>query len=193
MPSHPSNEELCDREIAAKLLLPNVTPILLIYRKQYLRRMSQDDSNPLVDTIEKTNVKDVVYWAAQAWQNILENTLRKSWRKLWTSLEFQDNLVANEEENLLQMIQTISGCEGASEGDIDEWKAADGACLENLTDADLVAAVTQDKEEVDCCDGSDNEYESDKGEMILHSDAAEALDLMLRYLEQQPTVYETMV
>lgn len=200
-PSHPSTEDLCDGEIVAKFLPPNVTPLLqpmdqgvlqtlkLIYRKQFLRMLIQDDSIPLVEKIKKTNVKDVVYWAAEAWQNISENTLRKSWRKLWTSLEFQDNqpVVGNEEENLLQMIRTIPGCEEDSEGDVAEWMAADGACVENLTDADLVAAVTQDQEDVDCCDASDNEPESDNGELVPHSDAAGALDLALRYLEQQPT------
>ncbi|XP_049861658.1 tigger transposable element-derived protein 2-like [Schistocerca gregaria] len=171
VPSHPNTEELCDGEIVVKFLAPNVTSLLqpmdqsllqtlkLIYRKQFLRMLIQDDTIPLVDKIKKTNVKDVVYWAAE------------------------DNLVENEEENLLLMIQTIPGCEG----DVDEWMAADETCVESLTDVNLVAAVTQDQEEVDCCDGSGNELERDKGELVPHSDAAGALHLALYYLEQQPT------
>ncbi|XP_049855394.1 jerky protein homolog-like [Schistocerca gregaria] len=134
---HPSTEEFCDVEIVVKFMPLNVTPLLqpidqgvlqtlkLTYRKQFLRTLIHDDSIPLVDEVKKANVKDVVYWAVEAWLNISEITLRKSWRKLLTFLEFQDNLVENEEENLLQMIQAIPGCEEASEEDIDEWVAVD--------------------------------------------------------------------
>ncbi|GFV43894.1 hypothetical protein TNCV_485181 [Trichonephila clavipes] len=71
----------------------------------------------------------------------------------------------------------------ASVGDINEWMEEDGETAEFLTDDDIAAAVTQ---EPMAEEGSDDETQCYKKDVLPHADGAAALDLALRYLEQQP-------
>ncbi|GFV76325.1 hypothetical protein TNCV_611851 [Trichonephila clavipes] len=59
----------------------------------------------------------------------------------------------------------------------------DGETAEFLTDDDIAAAVTQEPMEEE---GSDDETQCDKKDVVPHADGAAALYLALRYLEQQP-------
>ncbi|GFV84271.1 hypothetical protein TNCV_1591301 [Trichonephila clavipes] len=69
----------------------------------------------------------------------------------------------------------------ASVGDINEWMEEDGETAEFLTDDDIAAAVTQEPMEEE---GSDDETQCDKKDVVPHADGAAAFTL--RYLEQQP-------
>ncbi|GFX68236.1 hypothetical protein TNCV_1807901 [Trichonephila clavipes] len=69
----------------------------------------------------------------------------------------------------------------ASVGDINELMEEDGETAEFLTDDDIAAAVTQEPMEEE---GSDDETQCDKKDVVPHADGAAAL--ALRYLEQQP-------
>ncbi|GFU37791.1 hypothetical protein TNCV_1466531 [Trichonephila clavipes] len=70
----------------------------------------------------------------------------------------------------------------ASIGDTNEWMEEDGETAEFLTDDDIAAAVTQEPMEEE---GIDDETQCDKKDVVPHADGAAALDLALRYLEQQ--------
>ncbi|GFW61644.1 hypothetical protein TNCV_3705791 [Trichonephila clavipes] len=59
----------------------------------------------------------------------------------------------------------------------------DGETAEFLTDDNIAAAVTQEPMEEE---GSDDETQCDKKDVVPHADGAAALDYALRYLEQQP-------
>ncbi|GFX34084.1 hypothetical protein TNCV_1698321 [Trichonephila clavipes] len=59
----------------------------------------------------------------------------------------------------------------------------DGETAEFLTDDDIAAAVTQELMEEE---GSDDETQCNKKDVVPHADGAATLDLALRYLEQQP-------
>ncbi|GFV96259.1 jerky protein homolog-like [Trichonephila clavipes] len=193
--SHPDTEELSSGEIKAIFLPPNVTPLLQpmdqgvlqtlkqIYRKQFLRTLIEDDTVSLVAKIKQTNMKDVVYWSAESCENVTDQTLIKSWKKLWPTLEYAENQPENDVTSLLQLVQTIPGCEEAGERDINKWMEEDGETAEFLTDDDIAAAVTQEPMEEE---GSDDETQCDTKDVVPHADGAAALDLALRYLEQQP-------
>ncbi|GFV54522.1 hypothetical protein TNCV_4826501 [Trichonephila clavipes] len=71
----------------------------------------------------------------------------------------------------------------ASVGYLNEWMEEDGKTAEFLTDDDMAAAVTQEPMEKE---GSDDETQCDKKDVLPHADGAAALDHALRYLEQQP-------
>ncbi|GFV85468.1 hypothetical protein TNCV_3772921 [Trichonephila clavipes] len=79
-----------------------------------------------------------------------------------------------------KLVQTIPGCKEAGERDINEWMEEDGETAEFLTDDDIAAAVTQEPMEEE---GSDDETQCDKKDVVPHADGAVALDLALRYLE----------
>ncbi|GFW92341.1 hypothetical protein TNCV_3588621 [Trichonephila clavipes] len=66
----------------------------------------------------------------------------------------------------------------ASVGDINEWMEEDGETAEFLTDDDIAAAVTQELMEEE---GSDDETQCNKKDVVPHADGAAALDLALRY------------
>lgn len=68
--------------------------------------------------------------------------LRKSWTNLRPTLALQDNVTENYGDDLLQLVQTIPGCEEAVPTETNEWMAADSESSENLTDDDIDAAVT---------------------------------------------------
>lgn len=199
-PSHPNTEELSCGEIKAAFLPPNVTPLLqpmdqgvlqalkLKYRKQFVTSLIEGDTIPLVQKIKQTNIKDVVYWAAESWENVTVGAIRKSWKKLWTSLDFEENSIENDAVNLIPLIQNIPGCEDAVEADVNEWMAADADIAETLTDDDIITAVTQEQVQSDGEEGSDDESGCGGGEKkVSHNEAAAALDLAVRYLEQQST------
>ncbi|GFV47922.1 uncharacterized protein TNCV_3043941 [Trichonephila clavipes] len=154
-----------------------------IYRKQFLRTLIEDDTVSLVAKIKQTNMKDVVYWSAESWENVTDQTLIKFWKKLWPTLEYAENQPENDVTSLLQQVQTIPGCEEAGERYINKWIEEDGETAEFLTDDDIAAAVTQEPMEEE---GSDDETQCDKKDVVPHADGAAALDLALRYLEQQP-------
>ncbi|GFU71254.1 hypothetical protein TNCV_3782401 [Trichonephila clavipes] len=62
----------------------------------------------------------------------------------------------------------------ASVGDINEWMEEDGETAEFLTDDDIAAAVTQELMEEE---GSDDETQCNKKDVVPHADGAAALDL----------------
>ncbi|GFV58576.1 tigger transposable element-derived protein 2 [Trichonephila clavipes] len=129
-----------------------------IYRKQFLRTLIEDDTVSLVAKIKQTNMKDVVYWSeswfSESWENVTDQTLIKSWKKLWPTLEYAENQPESDATSLLQLVQTIPGCEEAGERDINEWMEEDGETAEFLTDDDIAATVTQEPMEEE---GSDDE------------------------------------
>ncbi|GFV73681.1 uncharacterized protein TNCV_5046751 [Trichonephila clavipes] len=98
-------------------------------------------------------------------------------------LQPMDQFVFCKNLNKFTQVQTIPGCEEAGERDINKWVEEDGETAEFLTDDDIAAAVTQEPMEEE---GSDDETQCDKKDVVPHADGAAALDLALRYLEQQP-------
>lgn len=196
-PSHPAVNELSCGEIKAVFLPPNVTALLqpmdqgvlqalkLNYRKKFLRTLIEDDDSPLtlLEKIKRLTVKDVVYWSAESWEGVTQQAIRKSWRKLWTTLDFVDSPdISADRETLLQLANEVPGCEEAVNVDIDEWMAADPDPHENLNDEDIIAAVEHREPEPMSSDDEGND-----NELVSHSDAAAAFDLALRYVEQNPT------
>ncbi len=201
--SHPSDDELVCGDIKAFFLPPNVTPLLqpmdqhvlqflkLSYRKKLLRRILEDrDETPsLIAKLKMINIKDVIYWVAEAWESTSENLLRKSWNKLWPSLTYEEqsneNVVINNVVQVQELLQNISGCEDANENDVNEWLQADENDHEILDDQQIVEMVLNrpdnipDESESEADDGDDSE------QRVSHSDAAAAFDLALRYVEQQ--------
>ncbi|GFU06604.1 DDE-1 domain-containing protein [Trichonephila clavipes] len=97
-----------------------------IYRKLFLRTLIEDDTVSLVAKIKQTNMKDVVYWSAESWKNVTDQTLIKFWKKLWPTLEYAENQPENDVTSLLQQVQTIPGCEEAGERYINKWIEEDG-------------------------------------------------------------------
>lgn len=194
-PSHASTEELVNGDIKAIFLPPNVTPLLqpmdqevlqnmkCVYKKMLLRSLieNEDSSQTILQSLKKINIKDVIYWLGEAWDNLKEQLLRKSWKKLWPSLSYIDSPEqADDRTEVLQLMHQIPGCEEADETDVNEWVAADTEDHQVLTDTEIVSLIRQDfDEDSDVMDEAD-----DSEHLISHSEAAKALEISLQYVEQ---------
>ncbi|GFU62213.1 uncharacterized protein TNCV_2474441 [Trichonephila clavipes] len=99
------------------------------------------------------------------------------------------NQPENDVTSLLQQVQTIPGCEEAGERDINKWIEEDGETAEFLTDDDIAAAVTQEPMEEE---GSDDETQCDKKDVVPHADGAAALTLPCATWSNSPTLHQLM-
>lgn len=199
-PSHPDVSELTNGEIKAVFLPPNVTSLLqpmdqgvlqnmkLAYKKRFLRSLIEEDSGSLTmqQKIKNINLKDVVYWSAESWDYVSEQTLRRSWRKIWPNLSYEETVEENvTAENLIDLLRNIPGCEDAGEKDVNEWTTADANSCEKFTDEEIVMTISHEALEQNE-DGSDDEA-LNTGHIVSHEDAFKAFDVALRYIEQQDT------
>ncbi len=98
-PSHPDLSELTseDGQIRCVYLPPNTTSVLQpmdqgvleTIKKRYkrdllLRLLDEGDSDSnIADFRKKLNIKDAVLMAANSWSNVKQQTIAKSWKKLW--------------------------------------------------------------------------------------------------------------
>ena len=86
--------------------------IKLAYKKQFLRFLIEEDSGSLtlLEKIKKINLKDVGYWSAESWDNVSEQTLRRSWKRMWPTLTYEQTSEENNEaENLIDLKRNIPG------------------------------------------------------------------------------------
>uniref|UniRef100_K7GBZ6 HTH CENPB-type domain-containing protein n=1 Tax=Pelodiscus sinensis TaxID=13735 RepID=K7GBZ6_PELSI len=135
MPSHPYEDELLSGDIRVIFLPPNITSlcqpmdhgVLEALKKKYCRKLLTtlteviDDGNGMLDKLRTVNIKDVIYWVAQSWDEIEPQTLARSWRKLLPKDENTQEMVQENCDNLLALLQQIPGCEKVNDDDIQEW------------------------------------------------------------------------
>lgn len=196
-PSHPG--ELVCGDIKTVFLPKNVTSIIQPmdqgvlqamkqkYRKMLLRTLLEEDEDEneltILQKLKKITIKDVIYWVAEAWDNTTKGALQKSWKNLWPTLEFVETSVTPVKDcELLPLVKKIPGCEDAEESCVEEWTSVDDNGNQEYGDEDIVAMVQGSSAEID---SEESEEEVNvQTELISHTDAANALDLALRYVEQ---------
>lgn len=202
-PSHPSENELTMGNIKAMFLPPRVTPLIQPmdqgviewlkkrYRRKYvsfLLEQTEGGSN-LFEAMKTFNIKDAIYIAAQAWDELNHTTLQKSWRKLWPSIIEGESAISNESETLntdeaeiLQDLQTIDA--QIQPADIEEWLLGGDiveVTNEDLNDEQIVSAVFKVETEED-----ETDDEKEEPENISHTTATEAFEIAMKYVEQHP-------
>lgn len=148
------------------------------------------DSEEDVSTILKNiNLLDVVMWVSDAWKEIKPLTLVKSWRKLlehnasetWDG-EVLDNAdkqveVNKDDGEIIKLLQTIPGCENIDHRGMKEWMAEDE--LNELTDSDIIEMVRNPKMP------EPEQNEEKKKNTMSHSEAVQAIEALMDYVEQQ--------
>uniref|UniRef100_K7G5J3 Jerky protein homolog-like n=1 Tax=Pelodiscus sinensis TaxID=13735 RepID=K7G5J3_PELSI len=139
VPSHPHEDELISGDIRVIFLPPNITSlcqpmdqsVLEALKKKYCCKLltivieAIDDGNGMIDKLRTVNIKDVIYWIAQSWEEIVPQTLARSWRKLLPKDENTQEMVQENWDNLLPLLQQIPGCEKVNDDDIQEWMEKD--------------------------------------------------------------------
>uniref|UniRef100_K7G5U3 DDE-1 domain-containing protein n=1 Tax=Pelodiscus sinensis TaxID=13735 RepID=K7G5U3_PELSI len=194
-PAHPHEDELISGDIRVIFLPPTSLcqpmdqGVLEVLKKKYRCKLLTtlievtDDGNGMLDKLRTVNIKDVIYWIAQSWEEIEPQTLARSWRKLLLKDENTQEMVQENCDNLLPLLQQIPGCEKVNDDDdIQKWMEKDEQ--QELTDHDIIALVNQDdngNEDDEVEDTNDN----DNTERISHSEKVKALEAALAYVEQQ--------
>ncbi|GBM61673.1 hypothetical protein AVEN_133458-1 [Araneus ventricosus] len=112
-----------------------------------------------------------------------------SWKKLWPSLSDSSKVEQGEtnKSEILRLIKCIQGCEDATEHTVTEWVSCDAEANQLYTDEEIISLVHNKPQ-----DDSDLE-ETDEPENILvsHYEAANALEIALRYIEKSENATST--
>uniref|UniRef100_A0A1B6CPV2 DDE-1 domain-containing protein n=1 Tax=Clastoptera arizonana TaxID=38151 RepID=A0A1B6CPV2_9HEMI len=71
------------------------------------------------DFLKKTNMKDVVYWIAESWDEVKAEIINKSWNKI---LKKQPEETDPEDDvPLAKLIRKLPGCENTDESEVAKW------------------------------------------------------------------------
>ncbi|KAG5322896.1 JERKL protein, partial [Pseudoatta argentina] len=205
-PAHPNAAMLYDGDIIVKFFPTNVQASLIQPMEQgvfeHLKRLyrfhlltflleASESGQKLTDSLEKVNLKKVVFWVAQSWKEIKSEILKKSWNKLFNFSEKEKDLENIElpkqkeelRNKLFEMAKSLLGPEQVMETNIEEWITGDDRELD-YTDAEIVALVEQKSSEESSSE-SDEEVVEPIERKISHSDAVSALKIVLAYVEQE--------
>uniref|UniRef100_A0A1B6M902 DDE-1 domain-containing protein n=1 Tax=Graphocephala atropunctata TaxID=36148 RepID=A0A1B6M902_9HEMI len=160
------------------------------YRRRLLQSMLQATEGEVSnsDFLKKTNMKDVVYWIAESWDEVKAETINKSWNKI---LKKQPEETDPEDDvPLAELIRKLPGCENTDESEVAEWlqndqqhKVSDQAIIEMISEP----AEGSDDDDEDMC--------AETVKVMTHSEGLATLEAALIYVEQQPeaTSIDTML
>lgn len=195
-PSHPEVEDLKSGNIKAMFLPANVTSLIqpmdqgvindlkLKYRKNMLTHVLEEDTASLIQQIKTINVKNVMYRLAESWEKIKPETIKNSWHDILTTKDLKENMKKEKKENQVHFeikntVLKLPGCEEVTDNCVEEWLYGDEE--EEITDDAIIRTITEE-EEIDETEDSNDEKEK----IISHAEGTAALDVALRYMEQQP-------
>uniref|UniRef100_A0A6P7F7Z7 Jerky protein homolog-like n=1 Tax=Diabrotica virgifera virgifera TaxID=50390 RepID=A0A6P7F7Z7_DIAVI len=188
-------ELTCD-EIKAVFLSPNVTQLVqpmdqdvlqfinLYYTKNLVRNVLEGEKSFITDNPKKINYRqNAIYWVAGAWDNCRDTLIRKLWKKLWSDLLFKEGpfFQATLKYDLLEVVQQLLGCENEDKSAITKWIEADDNGHQEFTDEDVVDLI---QPQGNMYEDAESEEEVSLPDRVTYADATKALDVTLRYVEQ---------
>lgn len=193
-PSHPSIHSLESQGITVKFLPPNTTSviqpmdqgIIVSFKRHYRKNLLQEillnsDENDvnLTNCLKKINMKDVIFWAAEAWNAVTVSCLRKAWCPL-LDITYKNEPTEKKPPELEKFLKKIPGCSDVTSEDVENWI---------IDDEDH--AVTSDQEIVAAVLAPENDSPEDLPENELNisfDEAYSALQTSLNFIERQPDV-----
>lgn len=197
-PTHPSTEDLNDRDIKCVFLPPNVTSlcqpmdqgVLESLKRSYRRKLltvliaGLDNGKNVTESLKSVNMLDVVMWASQAWNDINPVTLVKSWRKLldhkasekWGQNEDEKNK-EKEDSEIKNLLKDIPGCDTITNGEVSDWMKSDEQT--EFTDGDIIDMVTTDPA------NPIEDHDEVNNPPISHNEAFKSLEDLINYVEHQ--------
>lgn len=203
-PSHPSEENLVKGDIKAIFLPPNVTSLIQPmdqgviewlkrrYRRKYISSILEksEEGCDIFECMKSLNIKDAIYTIAESWEELKPDTLRKSWRKLWPDVMIEREQIEDKENDTQEIIKDIQRVQpNISASEVEEWIAhCDKDCetSEELNDYQIIDAVLKNNVEENGIEDSDDDHDNPPAR-ISHTDAKNAFDIALQYIEQNPT------
>lgn len=186
--THPN--KMKNGEIEVTFLPPNVTSLLQPmdqgvlecfkrhYRKRLLRSIlfQCDENESVKGSLKKINMKHVLYWCAESWNDVKPSTLEKSWNKIFDALVLEEASDL-EDESLTEMLKNIPGCEDINVIEADEWVNSDER--QELTDEDIVQVAMGIEENEDGDTSDDDAVSAQSTSCVTAEEGFNALEVRL--------------
>ena len=132
-----------------------------------------------VEDLSKTlNIEDTVFMSAKCWDEAGEITIVGSWNELLLSISTS----TDEQQDLSEDIETLLDKHNIPTQERQEWIAADvnDPGYHEYTEDEIIKIAQEEVSEV-----QEEEYEEEIDEpMVMHTQACEAAETLLKYLEQ---------
>ncbi|GBN56460.1 hypothetical protein AVEN_75978-1 [Araneus ventricosus] len=105
--------------------------------------LDAESSDSVLQLIKNVTIKDVIYWVSESWDNVTQNCLVKTWKKLRPSLADSSKVEQGEanKSEILQLIKCIPGSEDATEHTVTEWMSCDTEANQLYTDEEIISLV----------------------------------------------------
>lgn len=187
-----------------KYLPPNVTPLIqpkdqgviqnfkCKYRVSFIQGLINSDCS-VKDFQSTFNMKDAIFAAAVAWQEVKNDTLIKAWRKLWPAVMNNPLSEHNELDDLddpeSQLLETVKnaaeGCSSLSKmsDEVFDWLDVDKdePTVEEINDETIIQSVLnpQTVQEVE----SDEEEEGSASNNVTWREATDVIHTFVKFVE----------
>ncbi|XP_062542273.1 jerky protein homolog-like [Armigeres subalbatus] len=179
------------------VLQPMDQNIIQMIKTRYRNLMMQEiqaRGGELDDCVKKVNIKDVIFWVAQAWEVVPADSICKSWNMLYNTREIED-----EDDVPLSVLRDTLRSIGEKIAQAEEIDEED-AEFETLSDDEIIASVLhKDADEDISYAGDDTMHSMSTQEEASHSAsfgdddkymnvsdeaALNGFDLVIRYAEE---------
>lgn len=200
-PLHASEQKLRYGNIRSTLLNINVqsitrrinNEIMRDLKNRYRYRMlsslleAQYDNIDIMQRLSNINIKDVIFWLADAWSDVSIMGIKRIWDRLWHEKKF----VYFEEEDtmsvldLVKLCLQIDNCKQVDARDIEKLMDKDNRAMYNLSDEEIIEIVLQTKKE-------EQLLENESPKVYCH-DAQEALEALITFFETQQVTTNDLV
>lgn len=204
--AHPPAEELSVGNIFVVYLPPNVTSLIqpmdqgviqnfkVNYRRSFMRKLINYDEGSIPDFQRAFNVKDAIFMASLAWQDVKQQTLMRCWRKLYPLVMFEDEegdddfegFGAVRHKTVVSELREMGGAAKLSVSDeaLREWVDVDTkeSVTLSVTDDEIVQSVLEEQHSK--LTEADSEEEDDPEPKVSWQDAAKGLSMFVKFAEQ---------
>lgn len=169
-------------------LPPNVTSLIqpmdqgviqnfkVNYRRSFMRKLVNFDDGTIPDFQKQFSVKDAIFMASLAWQDIKQQTLMRCWRKLYPLIMFEDE--GSDDDDF----EGFGGPRHKSV--VCELVEMGGRAKLNVTDEEVEDWVNGDKDEGVTFTEADSEEEDDPEPKVSWRDAAKGLAIFVKFAER---------
>lgn len=203
-PTHPSRDmKSDDGKITCHFLPANTTSLVqpmdqgIIesmkrrYRKGFIQKLVSAEQRLTVKDFWKSyTIKDAIFGIAEAWYDVPDETLKNGWNKLWPVDNMEAQTITelegvNDDEEFLQLLETIPGGENVSIEEVNKWLKMDkhDGGFEILNDHELIQNVVTTDDHISE-DEDDAAFEA-SSQIISHSEAETMFSKCIEWFEQQ--------
>lgn len=208
-PGHPVDLKSDDNQICVMYLPPNCTPLIqpmdqhviqavkLFYRKDLLKKIVASETD-IPTTLKSINLKNVIFSLQEAWYQVHQDLIKKSWKPLLKEMDEEDEddkiplatlakkIASQELQNELNEVKLLGekllGADISTE-DMEAWITGNGSETDLLlSDKDIVVKAN-DEVKVDS-DSSSSDDEVQIEATVKHQDAVNCFNKCIHWASE---------